>query len=78
MKIDFKDYRAAEGKKYRKIHELLLLCIKFGMIDFFEPYAFNKTKPNGAKRSEANVTKGTRFFFFATVVTCSMIPSRTL
>ena len=28
-------------------------------------------------RSEAKVTKGTRFFFLATAVTCSMMPSNT-
>jgi hypothetical protein len=51
LKIELKDYLATEGEKYRKRHELLLLCIKSGMIDFFEPYAFNKTNPNGAKLS---------------------------
>ena len=43
MKVDLKDYLATEGEKYRKRHELLLFCIKSGMIDFFKPYAFNKT-----------------------------------
>jgi hypothetical protein len=51
LKIDLKDYLATEGKKYRKRHELLLLCIKSGMIYFFEPYAFNKTNPNEEKLS---------------------------